>query len=128
MFVEMRSALGISQGIDILAHVDSLPASEQETAKQKVQAAENNAMLQQVPQPGLVPLMTYLGSKDIPKGICTRNVDAPVNHLLGKFLAGQSFSPIVTRDLKPPKPDPAGILHIARTWGFEDARNMIMVG
>lgn len=52
----------------------------------------------------------------------------PVNHLLGKFLAGQTFGPIVTRDFKPPKPDPAGILHIAKAWGFEDARDMIMVG
>lgn len=128
MFIEMRSALGIPPGTDILEHVSSLPVSEQESAMRKVHAAENSAMFTQVPQPGLVSLMEYLESKTIPKGICTRNVDAPVNHLLGKFLAGQSFSPIVTRDFKPPKPDPAGILHIAKTWGLEDAGGLIMVG
>ena len=81
--------------------------------------------------------MEYLESKNLPKGICTRNFETPVNHLLGKFLAGNKFHPIVTRDFKPPKPDPAGILHIAKSWGFVkeeagvevgDASGLIMVG
>ena len=78
--------------------------------------------------------MTYLESKNIPKGICTRNFETPVNHLLGKFLEGKKFEPIVTRDFRPPKPDPAGILHIAKSWGFVrgggegDATQLIMVG
>jgi phosphoglycolate phosphatase-like HAD superfamily hydrolase len=128
MFVEMRSMLGISKGTDILAHIESLPPDEQESAMKKIREIEHTAMAAQLPQPGLVQLMAYLESKTIPKGICTRNFDTPVNHLLSKFLSGRSFSPIVTRDFKPPKPDPAGILYIARTWGFEDARDMIMVG
>jgi phosphoglycolate phosphatase-like HAD superfamily hydrolase len=128
MFVEMRSVLGIPKGNDILAHVAALPASEQEPAMEKIRAIEQTAMAAQTPQPGLLNLMKYLESKSIPKGICTRNFDTPVNHLLDKFLAGQTFGPIVTRDFKPPKPDPAGILHIAKTWGFEDARDLIMVG
>ena len=37
------------------------------------------------------------------------------------------FSPIVTRDFRPPKPDPAGILHIAKSWGL-DPKSVIMVG
>lgn len=78
--------------------------------------------------------MTYLNSKNLPKGICTRNFDAPVAHLLEKFLPGVEIAPIVTRDFRPPKPDPAGILHIARSWGFvnedgsPDASQLIMVG
>ena len=75
-------------------------------------------MASQVAQPGLVQLMTYLDSRVVRKGICTRNFDAPVNNLLTKFLAGSVFAPIVTRDFRPPKPDPAGILHIARSWGL----------
>ena len=27
------------------------------------------------------------------------------------------FAPIVTREFRPPKPSPAGILHIAKAWG-----------
>lgn len=124
----MRSLLGISKGTDILAHVESLTPSEQETAMQGIRAIEHTAMTAQLPQPGLERLMDYLESKSIQKGICTRNFDAPVNHLLNKFLTGRSFAPVVTRDFKPPKPDPAGILHIAKTWGFEDAKDLIMVG
>ena len=49
-------------------------------------------------------------------------------HLLQKFLPGKTFAPIVTRDFRPPKPDPAGILHIAKAWGLEDGGNgLIMV-
>jgi len=53
----------------------------------------------------------------------------PVNHLLETFLNGQIFAPIVTREFRPPKPDPAGILHIASQWDMPDQGNsLIMVG
>lgn len=52
----------------------------------------------------------------------------PVRHLLDTFLAASVFQPVVTRDFKPPKPDPAGILHIARSWDLADAAGLIMVG
>jgi hypothetical protein len=72
----------------------------------------------------------------------------PVNHLIETFMQGHSFAPIMyvifphiilyilkltsivtrTRDFRPPKPDPAGILHIASEWGLPDAKNLIMVG
>ncbi|KAB5554780.1 HAD-like domain-containing protein [Coniochaeta sp. 2T2.1] len=118
MFHQMRSVLSISRQTDILEHIYSLPPSAQESAMASIRAIEAQAMTLQTPQPGLVTLMTYLDSRSIRKGICTRNFDAPVNHLLSKFLSGSSFHPIVTRDFRPPKPDPAGILHIARSWGL----------
>jgi phosphoglycolate phosphatase-like HAD superfamily hydrolase len=58
----------------------------------------------------------------------------PVQHLLSKFLADTVIHPVVTREFKPPKPDPAGILYIAKDWGLEDgqgvtdATGLIMVG
>ena len=127
MFGQMRSALGINKRVDILDHIHSLPTAEQEAAQEKIRAIERSAMSSQEPQPGLVSLMEYLESRNIPKGICTRNFDAPVTHLLEKFLTGKEF--------KPPKPSPAGILHIAKSWGFlekdggsGDASQLIMVG
>ena len=49
-------------------------------------------------------------------------------HLLQTFLPGKTFAPIVTRDFRPPKPDPAGILHIAKEWGLDDrGESLIMV-
>lgn len=75
-------------------------------------------MIRQVPQPGLAPLMKYLDSRSIQKGICTRNFDGPVSHLLTKFLPESIFEPVITRDFRPPKPDPAGILFIAQSWSL----------
>jgi HAD superfamily hydrolase (TIGR01549 family) len=134
MFAEMRAAINITKGVDILDHIYSLPANEQEPALEKIRAIERTAMSSQEAQPGLVPLMSYLETKNIPKGICTRNFETPVNHLLGKFLEGKKFHPIVTRDFRPAKPDPAGILRIAKSWGFikdggeGNASQLIMVG
>lgn len=54
---------------------------------------------------------------------------APVDHLISNFCQGQIFSPIITREFQPPKPDPAGIYHIAKQWGLEDKGDrLIMVG
>ncbi len=55
-------------------------------------------------------------------------ISGPVTHLLQTFLPGKTFAPIVTREFRPPKPDPAGILHIAKAWGLEDGgEGLIMV-
>ncbi|KAK0745331.1 HAD-like domain-containing protein [Apiosordaria backusii] len=119
MFTAMRTALSIPKTTDILDHVYSLPTPHlQSAAMEKIRTIEREAMLSQVPQPGLTSLMSYLDSRSIRKGICTRNFDLPVQNLLDKFLPESSFAPIVTRDFRPPKPDPAGILHIARSWGL----------
>lgn len=56
-------------------------------------------------------------------------LSTPVNYLISNFCEGQIFSPIVTREFRPPKPDPAGIYHIAKEWGLEDKGDrLIMVG
>ncbi|OJD31719.1 had superfamily [Diplodia corticola] len=131
MFGEMRAALGIDKSTDILDHIYALPSAEQDPAFEKIRAIERRAMDSQKPQAGLVELMDYLDSRGVPKGICTRNFDTPVTHLLTRFLAGHRFHPIVTRDFRPPKPDPAGILHIAGAWGLLEnnaADGVIMVG
>lgn len=129
MFAEMRSALGIEKPTDILDHIYSLPEGEQEKAQEKIRDIERTAMKSQQPQAGLVELMEYLDSRGIKKGICTRNFDAPVTHLLTTFLPTSKFSPVVTREFRPPKPDPAGILHIAKDWMHEDGgKSLIMVG
>ncbi|KAJ4337165.1 hypothetical protein N0V87_004836 [Didymella glomerata] len=129
MFGEMRSALGIDKGTDILDHIYSLPNGEQEEAQEKVRNIERTAMKKQKPQAGLVELMEYLDFRGLKKGICTRNFDAPVEHLLTTFLPSSKFSPVITREFRPPKPDPAGILHIAKQWLHEDGgASLIMVG
>ena len=119
MFGQMRAVLGIPKSVDILEHIYALPTTEaQAAAMESIRGIEREAMAKQTAQPGLVELMEYLDSRGLPKGICTRNFEQPVSHLLTTFLSGSLFHPIVTRDFRPPKPDPAGILHIARSWGL----------
>ncbi|KAM3536569.1 hypothetical protein MY4038_000024 [Beauveria bassiana] len=140
MFGEMRAALGITKAVDIIDHMNSLPAAEQPAAHAAVQGIERAAMAKQTPQPGLDVLMRYLDARGVPKAICTRNFNIPVDHLLAKFLAYTTFAPVITRDFQPPKPSPAGILHIAQQWERRrqrdndsapvsaDATGLIMVG
>jgi len=129
MLRRSRAALNIEKPTDILDHIYSLPEGEQEDAQEKIRQIERTAMKSQQPQAGLVELMDYLDSRGIKKGICTRNFDAPVTHLLTTFLPSSKFSPVITREFRPPKPDPAGILHIAKDWMHEDGGNsLIMVG
>ncbi|KAK6528840.1 hypothetical protein TWF694_004074 [Orbilia ellipsospora] len=138
MFAEMRRQLGITKGTDILDHILSLPddnvveskgVSEQEVAFEKIRGVERQAMGEMKPQEGLVELMDYLDGRGVRKAICTRNFDAPVEHLITNFITGHEFYPIITRDFKPPKPSPAGILHIAGKLGLEDGgSSLIMVG
>ncbi|TGO11017.1 hypothetical protein BTUL_0119g00170 [Botrytis tulipae] len=129
MFGQMRNALGIDKSIDILDHIYSLPVSEQEAAHEKIRAIEREAMLTQVPQPGLQTLFTYLSTltPTLPLAILTRNHPPPVHHLLTTHLPQTPFSPIITREFRPPKPHPAGILHIAKEWNV-DPHDTIMVG
>lgn len=75
MFGQMREALQIDKGTDILDHIHALPEKEQKEAFQKVQDIESDAMTKQTPQAGLVTLMEYLDRNGILKGICTRNFE-----------------------------------------------------
>ncbi|KAI9824646.1 MAG: hypothetical protein M1819_000847 [Sarea resinae] len=130
MFGDMRAAVGIPKSSDILDHIYALPEAQQGPAMEAIREIERTAMASQTPQAGLVELMDYLEGRGVRKGICTRNFDTPVQHLISTFLTGKTFSPIVTREFRPPKPDPAGILHIAQYWALGDDRaaGLIMVG
>jgi HAD superfamily hydrolase (TIGR01509 family) len=46
---------------------------------------------------------------------------------LTTFLPTYDFRPVITREFKPPKPHPHGILHIAKEWNIKP-ENLIMVG
>jgi hypothetical protein len=55
---------------------------------------------------------------------------APVQYLIQNYMPSHVFLPIITRDTPNllPKPDPAGILHIAGEWGLTNrAESLIMV-
>jgi phosphoglycolate phosphatase-like HAD superfamily hydrolase len=130
MFREIRAALNIPKSTDILDHLYSLsmspdsatnpPTSPRQRANATVEAIERNSMTMQIPQPGLVELMTYIDNQKLPKALCTRNFPLPVNHLLETFLPGVKFNPVITRETVGvrPKPSPEGLWRIAESWGL----------
>lgn len=127
MFKEMRDALGITKATDILDYVHSLPEEEQELAQEKLRTIARKYMVHMIPQPGLNELMDYIVFKQLKMTILTRNFLIPVEHLRSNFLKDYPMSPIITREFRPPKPAPDGILLIAETWGV-DPRELIMIG
>ncbi|KAF2156084.1 HAD-like protein [Myriangium duriaei CBS 260.36] len=130
MFVQMREALGIPKSVDILEHVQSLPENEQPAAHEKIEAIERKAMSEQIPSAGLVRLLECLDKYGIKKGICTRNFDTPVAHLLSTHVPAHidAFEPVITRGFRPPKPSPAGILHIAAAWDIISKSHTLPAG
>ncbi|KAJ0623973.1 putative N-acylneuraminate-9-phosphatase [Helianthus annuus] len=59
------------------------------------------------------------------RGLITRNVKSAVDLFHEKF--GMSFSPALSREFRPYKPDPAPLLHICSTWGVEP-NEVVMIG
>lgn len=143
MFGEMRSQLGVPKGVDILVHLESLPTAEdKKIAELKLRMIEERAMNEQEPTKGLVNLFTKLNEYGVNTSICTRNVPKPVTQFCKKFLNYDPFDlndktiidskriitgPVITREFKPPKPSPKGLLHIISTWGL-NPNEVIMVG
>lgn len=70
-----RAALSIDKSTDILDHIYSLPHPAQEHAQAAIRAIETSAMIEQEPQPGLNELITYLESRGVRMGLCTRNFE-----------------------------------------------------
>lgn len=127
----MRDALGIDKSVDVLDYVHSLPEKEQEEAHVKLQQIERTAMVDMEATPGVNELLKFIDSYEpaIPRAILTRNFPIPVKHLVDNVLGGHAkeFTPIITREFKPPKPSPAGIFEIAKQWNIKP-ENLVMVG
>lgn len=127
MFREMREALGITKAVDILDFVHSLPEDKQEEAQEKLRIIERRAMHDMIPQPGLTTMMDFVVEQKLKATILTRNFPIPVDYLRRNFLKDYPMDPIITREFRPPKPAPDGILHIARNWQVKPSE-LIMVG
>lgn len=70
-----RAALCISPATDILDHIYSLPQPAQTHSLAAIRAIESSAMIEQEPQPGLQELISYLESRGVRMGLCTRNFE-----------------------------------------------------
>ncbi len=128
-FEAIRRALDIPPTDDILHHLAALPADE--AAAKHAWLLEHEEQLAHAAQPaaGAVELVRSLSARGCQLGILTRNA-RPLAHLtLATIGLGGCFAPddIIGRDEAPPKPDPGGLLVLARRWQVLPAE-LVMVG
>src|SRR5262249_28174909 len=75
--------------------------------------------------PGARELVNELRRFAVPQGILTRNSREMTELALRRL--DLVFDPVLTREDAPPKPDPAGLIAICRTWDVA-AADVIFVG
>ncbi|XP_077228768.1 haloacid dehalogenase-like hydrolase (HAD) superfamily protein isoform X3 [Tasmannia lanceolata] len=73
---------------------------------------------------GAAELCGFLDSRKIRRGLITRNVKSAVDMFHLRF--GLEFSPALSREFRPYKPDPAPLLHIISTWGVQPDEVMMI--
>ncbi|XP_057547271.1 haloacid dehalogenase-like hydrolase domain-containing protein At2g33255 isoform X2 [Amaranthus tricolor] len=112
-------------GIDILHHIESWNPNEQQKAYQIIADFERQGLDRLQIMPGATELCGFLDSKKIRKGLITRNVKDSVDIFHLRF--GMTFSPALSREFRPCKPDPAPLLHICSTWDVQPDE-VIMIG
>ncbi|CAG60505.1 uncharacterized protein GVI51_I07139 [Nakaseomyces glabratus] len=131
MFPAMREAIGLKDASqDILDFISMMDDPvQQKIAEEGLAKVEEKAMLEMIPQPGLVETMKYLTQQGIAKNICTRNVGTPVHYFIDKFIPKDyaKFDHIIMRDFRPTKPYPDPLLHIAKQID-SNPQHIIMVG
>ncbi|KAJ2005081.1 hypothetical protein GGI04_002380 [Coemansia thaxteri] len=134
--IRMRHEIGVPNGIRTLEYVETcLHGRARELAEKRILDIETEAMANMRVSPGLVDLLQFLHTHNIPTAIITRNNANSVSHFINNVVAEQpkehlgffGFDPIIDRSFKPTKPHPAGLLHISQKWGIPP-HQLLMVG
>ncbi|PON35821.1 HAD hydrolase, subfamily IA [Parasponia andersonii] len=112
-------------GIDILHHIENWSPEKQRKAYETIADYERQGLDRLQIMPGAAELCGFLDSKKIRRGLITRNVKDAVNLFHQRF--GITFSPALSREFRPYKPDPAPLLHICSVWDVQPDEVM-MVG
>ncbi|XP_016509449.1 haloacid dehalogenase-like hydrolase domain-containing protein At2g33255 isoform X1 [Nicotiana tabacum] len=112
-------------GIDILHHIENWSPDKQRRAYEIITDFEKQGQDRLQIMPGATELCSFLDSKNIRRGLITRNVKDAVDLFHVRF--GVKFSPALSREFRPYKPDPAPLLHICSTWGVQ-SNEVMMIG
>ncbi|KAK6645835.1 hypothetical protein PHAVU_L001872 [Phaseolus vulgaris] len=112
-------------GIDILGHIETWPPHKKQKAYDAIAEVERQGLQRLQIMPGASELCAILDSKKIRRGLITRNVKSAVDLFHERF--GITFSPALSREFLPYKPDPAPLLHICSLWEVQP-NEVIMIG
>lgn len=128
-FEAIKRALDIPRADDILQHLAALPAAE--AAAKHAWLLSHERELAQAAQaaPGAVQLVRELQARGCRLGILTRNAQPLALVTLQAIGLADCFASVdvIGRDEALPKPDPAGLLHLAQQWQVAP-QAMVMVG
>ncbi|PSS24013.1 Haloacid dehalogenase-like hydrolase domain-containing protein [Actinidia chinensis var. chinensis] len=101
-------------GIDILHHIENWSPEKKQKAYEIIVDFERQGLDRLQIMPGASELCGFLESRNIRRGLITRNVKAAVDLFHLRF--GMAFAPALSREFRPYKPDPAPLLHICSSW------------
>ncbi|KAJ1281613.1 hypothetical protein BS78_04G319000 [Paspalum vaginatum] len=122
-YAAARAAGGGS--VDILHSIEAWAPDKQRQAYEVIARFEREGLGRLQIMPGASELCGFLDAKQIRRGLITRNVKDAVDLFHQRF--GITFTPALSREFRPYKPDPAPLLHICSTWNIP-AHEVIMVG
>jgi len=128
-FAAIRTALAIPSEADILHHLAALPKSEAASKRKWLQEHEQALALAARAAPGAVALVRELQKRGCRLGILTRNSRELALLSLQAIGLADCFAAVdvIGRDELPPKPDPAGLLHLAEKWQISP-QALVMAG
>ncbi|CAH9087766.1 unnamed protein product [Cuscuta europaea] len=112
-------------GIDILHHIECWSPHKKRRAYDIIADFEKQGLDRLQIMPGAVELFCFLESRNIRRGLITRNAKAAVDLFHQRF--GMTFTPALSREFRPCKPDPAPLLHICDTWEVHP-NEVMMIG
>ncbi|KAK9160506.1 hypothetical protein Syun_006847 [Stephania yunnanensis] len=111
-------------GIDILHHIETWDPDKQRRAYETIAEYERQGLRRLQIMPSAKELCDFLDSKQMRRGLITRNVKEAVDLFHLRF--GLTFSPALSREFHPYKPSPEPLLHICSTWDVEPNEVMIV--
>lgn len=128
-FVEIRRILGVPEGVDILGHLDMLPAEQGLVARGRLLEIEEEIAGRAERAVGALELVQLLHERGATLGVLTRNARDIALRTLSRIGLSPYIAPqhVLGRDEAIAKPDPDGIFKLALNWGMP-ASALVMVG
>ncbi|XP_075511586.1 haloacid dehalogenase-like hydrolase domain-containing protein At2g33255 [Primulina tabacum] len=120
----VRIKLENPSGIDVLHQIEKWSPDKQKRAYEIIAVFEKQGSDRLQIMPGASELCRFLDSRNVRRGLITRNVKESVDLFHNRF--GMTFSPALSREFRPYKPDPAPLLHICSNWGVQPDEVMMI--
>jgi len=119
-FPAIRRDLGLPAGHAILEALTEVPEGPaKDVMRRKLREHELRGAACATLFPGVAAMLAYLDERGVPSAVLTRNSRESTNIVLERLEL--RFSHVLAREDAPPKPDPGGLLHIAREWDLPPA-------